>query len=141
MARHSIKWPFICCYFLRVSQAGVRPPSTCTSEAIIIKPIKIQTRQAPQNDCLNPGFVKDKHTVGGKMPRNGLKMGNCYCHFILRVWLEFQLKLNLLKQNDYNVNHCTVTKKTTRIRTIFMFLDPNQRKFSKFYNELRTAEN
>ena len=41
----------------------------------------------------------------------------------------------------------TVTKKKLGleqfpwIRTIFMFLDPNQRKYSKFQNELRTAEN
>ena len=31
-------------------------------------------------------FVKDKHTVGGKMARNCRKMGICYCHsFILRL--------------------------------------------------------
>ena len=34
-----VKWQFISCYFLRVSQAGARPPST--SEAITFEPIEI----------------------------------------------------------------------------------------------------
>ena len=34
-----VKWPFISCYFLRVSQACARPPST--SEAIMSEPIKM----------------------------------------------------------------------------------------------------
>jgi hypothetical protein len=33
------KWPFISCYFLRVSQACARPPFT--SEAIMSEPIKM----------------------------------------------------------------------------------------------------
>ena len=40
---------------------------------IIIVPIKIQTQSAPQNDHLNLSFVKDEHTNGKKMARNGLK--------------------------------------------------------------------
>ena len=33
---------------------------------ITFVPIKIQTHQAPQNDCLNLSFLKDKHVVGEK---------------------------------------------------------------------------
>ena len=40
------------------------------------------------HDCLNLSFVKDRHTVGKKLARNGLKMGNCYCHsFLLRLYV------------------------------------------------------
>ena len=42
--------------------------------AIAIEPIKVQTHSASQNDHLNLSFVKDKHLVGKKMARNGLKM-------------------------------------------------------------------
>ena len=38
------------------------------------EPIKILTCSAPQNDCLNFSFEKDKHVVGKKMTRYGLKM-------------------------------------------------------------------
>ena len=38
------------------------------------EPSKIQTRLAPQNDCLNLQFGKDIHVVGEKMTRSGLKM-------------------------------------------------------------------
>ena len=41
---------------------------------ITFESIKIQTRSAPQNDLLNLSFVKDKHVVGKKMARYGLKM-------------------------------------------------------------------
>ena len=73
-----VEWPFISCYFLKVSRAPARPPFT--SEAIKFEPIKIYYCKAPQNDRLNLIFVKDKHTVGRKMARNGRKMGISYCH-------------------------------------------------------------
>ena len=81
-----VEWPFISCFFLKVSRAPARPPFT--SEAIKFEPIKIYYCKAPQNDRLNLIFVKDKHTVGRKMARNNRKMGICYCHsFWLRVYL------------------------------------------------------
>ena len=40
---------------------------------ISFEPIKFQTHQAPQNDRLNLNFVKDAHTYGEKMVRNGHK--------------------------------------------------------------------
>ena len=39
MAKMVIKWAFVSCYILRVSQAGARPPFT--SEAITFEPINI----------------------------------------------------------------------------------------------------
>ena len=33
--------------------------------AIAIEPIKLQTRSASQNECLNLSFVKDIHVDGG----------------------------------------------------------------------------
>ena len=86
MAKYGSKMSFIGWYIFKVSQARPRPPFT--SEAIIFEPINIQTHQAPKNDRLNLLFVKDKHTVGRKMARNGCEMGNCYCHsFLLRVYI------------------------------------------------------
>ena len=40
---------------------------------ITFEPIKIQTCSAPQNDHLNLSFVKNDHTYGEKMARNGRK--------------------------------------------------------------------
>ena len=40
---------------------------------ISFEPIKFQTHQAPQNNRLNLSFVKDAHTYGEKMARNGHK--------------------------------------------------------------------
>ena len=37
-------------------------------------PIVIYTRLAPQNECRNLNFVKDKYVGGKKMARNGGKM-------------------------------------------------------------------
>ena len=37
------------------------------------EPIEIQNHKAPQNDRLNLSFVKDEHTNGKKMARNGRK--------------------------------------------------------------------
>ena len=55
-------------------------------EIICILSHNFWVNQAPQNDRLNLSFVKDKHTDGKKMARNGRKMGVSYCHsFILRV--------------------------------------------------------
>ena len=65
-----VKWPFIRCYFSKVYRTRMRPPAT--SEAIPFEPITFQTRQAPQNDCLNLSFVKDEYTYGKKMARNDL---------------------------------------------------------------------
>ena len=41
---------------------------------ITVVPIMIQTRSAPQNDCLNLSFVKEFHVICTKMARIGLKM-------------------------------------------------------------------
>ena len=41
---------------------------------ISFEPIRIQIHYAPQNDRLNLNFVKDKHTDGKKVGRNGRKM-------------------------------------------------------------------
>ena len=35
--------------------------------------IEVQTRSAPQNDCLNLSFVKDIYVNGRKLARNGRK--------------------------------------------------------------------
>ena len=64
-----VKCLFISCCILKVSQAYLRPPFT--SEANYFEPINIQTCYAPQNDRLNLSFVKDKHTNGKKLARNG----------------------------------------------------------------------
>ena len=40
---------------------------------ITFEPIKIETRAAPQNDCLNLSFVENIHVVGKKMARKGQK--------------------------------------------------------------------
>ena len=41
---------------------------------ITFEPIEVQTRSAPQNDCLNLSFVKDTYVDGRKLARNGRKM-------------------------------------------------------------------
>ena len=38
---------------------------------ITFEPIEVQTCSAPQNDHLNLSFVKNEHTYGEKMARNG----------------------------------------------------------------------
>ena len=40
---------------------------------ITFESIEIQTHSAPQNDSLNPSFVKDAYVNGGKLARNGQK--------------------------------------------------------------------
>ena len=49
---------------------------------ITFESIKIQTHSAPQNDRLNLIFVKDEHTVGGKMARNDRIMEYTNCHLL-----------------------------------------------------------
>ena len=62
---------------------------------INLEPIRFQACYAHQNDRLNLSFVKDKHTVRGKMARNSRKLAIFYCYsFLLRlydlVWKTFQ---------------------------------------------------
>ena len=45
----------------------------CAFCVITFEPIEIQNPKAPQNDHLNLSFVKNEHTNGEKMARNGLK--------------------------------------------------------------------
>ena len=41
---------------------------------IALEPIKVQTRSAPLNDCMNLGFVKDTYGNGKIMARKGGKI-------------------------------------------------------------------
>ena len=41
---------------------------------VTFEPLEVQTQSTLQNDRLNLSFVKDKHTVGKKMARNGPTM-------------------------------------------------------------------
>ena len=63
------KWLLISCYSLGVRRTCKMPQTTF--EATTFDPIKIQTHKAPQNDRQNLSFVKDIHTYGKKMARNG----------------------------------------------------------------------
>jgi hypothetical protein len=65
MARYGLKMAiYQLLYILWVNQTWAQPQSI--SEAITFEPIKIYTRQAPQNDHLNLSFVEDEHAIGKK---------------------------------------------------------------------------
>ena len=60
---------------------------------IIFEPIRIQTLYAPQNDRLNLSFVKNEHTGGIKMARNGRKMAIYESVlFRIRVYLDYRAR-------------------------------------------------
>ena len=65
-------------------------------EIFTFEPIRIQTRYAPQNDCLNLSFVKDELTYGKKMARNGRKTVIYEEHsFQISLYVPGQLYQNL----------------------------------------------
>ena len=47
---------------------------------ITFEPIKVQTRSAPTNDCLNLSFVRDIKVVGRKSAGNGHKTDFCHTY-------------------------------------------------------------
>jgi hypothetical protein len=49
---------------------------------ITFEPIKVYTNSAHQNDRLNLSLLKDKHTVGQKMARNGRKPAIYFVIFV-----------------------------------------------------------
>ena len=55
---------------------------------IIFEPNKIYTYLAPQNDRLNLSFVKDIHTVGDKMARNGPTPATLFFSLISNMYLQ-----------------------------------------------------
>ena len=50
---------------------------------ITFEPIKIQTRSAPQNGCLNLSFVKYIYVIGKKLTKNGCKMAICQSQILM----------------------------------------------------------
>ena len=80
-------------YILWVSQVRKNIFAFCV---ITFEPIEIQTCSAPQNDCLNFSFVKDRHGNVEKMARKGGKMV-IYESQILR------LTLYVLKGRKYSM--------------------------------------
>ena len=134
-----VTWPFISCYFLGVCRTCMRPQAT--SEAITFEPIKIQTRSASQNDCLNLSFVKDKHTYGKKMARKGpTTVVYQYLSFPIRVylsksqWGDFAFRANLqpaIRKLERKLNRVLSPNKK-QINNVYLYLD--SRKLKMFSN-------